>query len=320
MTAAPDDVWEALLGSRDRAMRVARARCADPHEAEDCVQEALVRIAAMPNVDISRIGPLVSTVVARLAVDGHRARGRSTRLAGKLRSLDRAAPSPEEDVCDFAEARWLWSLRESLSDQDRRALELRIAGRSVTESAEDLGVTYKAAENSLRRARSRLRTAWAATAALIGVLWVRRPAIPATALAAAPVAFLAAATLAVLSPAQAPTPAAPVNGPTIIASLDDRPAPVSLFPLQGAAAPSPGPGRGDGTPPPPVAQTEAPVESASHTRRAEITPAVEVAEHRVAGPVTAEDHETGRTFVEEVQHCAERAPERLEQGVIGCPP
>lgn len=68
-TAMPPSelLWAALLDNRERALRVARARCADPHDAEDCAQEALARVAAMPSVDLDRIGSLVTAVVSNLA-------------------------------------------------------------------------------------------------------------------------------------------------------------------------------------------------------------------------------------------------------------
>ena len=71
MRARPE-LWAALLAERDRAERVARARCRSRQDAEDCAQEAMARVAAMPDVDLTRIGPLISTVVAHLAVDTHR--------------------------------------------------------------------------------------------------------------------------------------------------------------------------------------------------------------------------------------------------------
>jgi len=65
---------------------------------------------------------------------------------------------------------WLWSRRLALSAQDRRVFELRAQSKAVPHIADELGLTYKAAENALGRARAHLRAAWRATAALLGLL------------------------------------------------------------------------------------------------------------------------------------------------------
>ena len=206
----PDpNVWAEVLAHRDRAVRVARARCSSPNDVQDCVQEALARVAAMPNLDLARIGPLITAVVSNLAVDAHRQRARTDRTAGKLRRTLVHPPPHEDDVCDRHEARWLRSQMDGLTAQDRQALELRASGLRVGEIAREMGVTYKAAENALGRARLGMRAVWRATAALLGVLWgVRReprrtPAAPALATAALAAAVL---TVAFVEPTPAATP------------------------------------------------------------------------------------------------------------------
>lgn len=54
-------------------------------------------------------------------------------------------------------------------------MELRADGLDIAEIAAELGVSYRAAEGALGRARGRLRKAWAATAALLSPLLLWRP-------------------------------------------------------------------------------------------------------------------------------------------------
>lgn len=182
-------LWSAVLAERPRAERIARARCATPQDAEDCVQEAIARVAAMPHVDRARVGPLLATVTAHLAVDSHRGRVRAFNGESRLRSALMLEETPEESVCDAAEARWLWQRMDSLAAQDRRVLELRAQGRTAPETAATLGLTYKAVESSYTRARKKMRAIWRATAAGLGILWGRPTRRPAEAAVLATAAF-----------------------------------------------------------------------------------------------------------------------------------
>ena len=197
MDARREDVWAALVDNRERAMRVALSRCGSREEVDDCVQEAMTRVAAMPDVDVARIGQLLTAVVSNLAVDAHRARSRA--IQNLHRVVPPPQPGPDEVVCDVAEARWLWAQRGKLAERDRRVLDLRVANRSVGEAARELGITYKSAEHALARARGFLRAAWRATAALAGILWgsrLRRSvAGPAVALSPAALSLVLALTI-----------------------------------------------------------------------------------------------------------------------------
>jgi RNA polymerase sigma factor (sigma-70 family) len=195
---ARERLWQAVLAERERAQRVARARCGMAQEAEDCVQEAMLRVVTMPGVDPCRVGTLLTTVVANLAADGHRARARALRAQPRLATAH-VAPSPEDAVCDDAEARWLWSRRGALPEQDRAVLELRTQGLTVAETAAALGVSYKASESAFTRARSRMRAIWQATAAMVGVL-CGRPAKQSGAGGAVAAAAVSAAVVGSLLP------------------------------------------------------------------------------------------------------------------------
>lgn len=182
-----EQLWSAVLAERGRAERVAHARCSSVHDAEDCVQEAMARVVAMPDVDLDRVGPLLATVVTNLAMDTHRARARTVRVEARLGARPGLAHSPEDDVCDVEEARWLWRRRVDLGAQDRAVLELRAAGYGAADAAAALDVSYKTAESAYTRARTKMRAIWRAAAALLGILWWRpvRPRADATAVALA---------------------------------------------------------------------------------------------------------------------------------------
>jgi RNA polymerase sigma-70 factor (ECF subfamily) len=187
-TASLTERWDAVLEHRDRALQVARARLRDPHDVDDCVQEGMARVVAMPDVDLHRIGPLLSKVVANVATDTHRRGARGSRLIAKAGGALVQDEAMDEPVCDAAEARWLRAQLSRLNPQDRAVLEMRADNRTVAETAAALGISYKAAESAFTRARSALKAMWRATLAALGLAFGRAAksarAVPAGAVAA----------------------------------------------------------------------------------------------------------------------------------------
>jgi RNA polymerase sigma factor (sigma-70 family) len=208
--------WDAVLEHRDRAFRVARARLSNPYDVDDCVQEGMARVVAMPNLDLDRVGPLLSTVVANVATDTHRKHSRSSRLQARLTGSVVTAQVHDEPVCDAAEARWLHTQLGSLAPRERAVLELRAEGRTVAQTAAALGMTYKAVESAFTRGRTALKDLWRATLAGIGALVTRAWRAPdraaGTAVLAAAVSLAGAAIhLSPLSPAGPGTLAGPAT-------------------------------------------------------------------------------------------------------------
>lgn len=185
--------WDAVLVHRDRALRVARARLSDPYDVDDCVQESMARVVAMPNLDLGRVGPLLSTVVANVAADTHRQHVRASRLTSKVTSSAVPLQPGDEPVCDAAEARWLHSQLHTLGARERAVLELRAEGRTVAETAAALGMTYKAVESAFTRGRNALKTLWRSTLVAVAVCVRRAWRTPEAGISAA--AFAAAAVL-----------------------------------------------------------------------------------------------------------------------------
>ena len=317
MGQAAPEVWSALLEHRERALRVARARSGGSDEAEDIVQEAMARIAGMQSVDLDRLPGLLSAVTGNLAADAHRLRARDARARGRIAGAEaRGQAGPEEDVCDVHEARWLWQVAGTLGEQDRRALQLRAHGLDVSQIAAELGVTYKAAENALGRARTKMRAAWSATAALIGVLLGRRPRREPAAVVAAPLAA-AAFVLAVLAPAAQP-------------DVQPEPPPATAAANGGSTATAPaamsataeGPAL-----PPPAAPTQPALDGPSKPPPPPTGPAPErtIVERPVdAGPVQVgrvyvEEHRQDEPMLDSVRRCVAEGVS-LDPSHLGCAP
>jgi RNA polymerase sigma factor (sigma-70 family) len=156
-----------VLVHRDRLLRIARTRTSTAQDAEDCVQEAMLRCVEFPNLDESRLGPFLTTVTLRLCADRHRERAGDERLRLRLGFRDRDEPGPEEEICDRSEAAWLATRFGELTQRQQDIIRAREAGLSCAEVASQFKMTYVSVESSLSRARTRFREALAKT---MGVL------------------------------------------------------------------------------------------------------------------------------------------------------
>ena len=200
--------WALVVAHRERLLGIARRRCADIGEAEDCVHEAMLQCAAYPALDEARVAQLLTTMTVRKCVDAHRGRARRTALAARALT-ETVTPGPEERACDRAEARWLAGHLESLPAQQRSVLLARADGASPADIAVSHAMTYKAVESTLSRARRTLRAALASASCVAAVLaaaarklrFSAAPAMTATALVV--VAGVALGPLAPESPAPA---------------------------------------------------------------------------------------------------------------------
>jgi len=305
--------WAAVVEHRDRALRVARARCSDRSAVDDCVQEAMARVVAMPNLDLSRVGPLLSVVVANVAADVHRGQARTRSLGVKLGAAVRPDPSPDDHVCDQAEARWLARQAESLPSQDRAVLLLRAEGMTVAEAATYLGITYKAAESSFTRARKALKAAWRATLGVLAAL-LGRPSRDHE----RPVVLVSAAGAVAVTCALAWWPPESVADAPAVVSVRPPPAaavPVVAAPAKATVAQPPA----AVTPPPITTSQRGPAAQpvAAPTEGGPVVTSVAEVERPAVGPidkggtrVTYED--SGESFVDTVNRC-------LSEGVIVTP-
>jgi RNA polymerase sigma factor (sigma-70 family) len=157
LTPPRESRWELLLPHRLRLLRLAQRRLSNREDAEDCVQDALIRAACAAHLDETRIGPFLTTVVIHLCADHGRARSRAQRVLSRIRYPD-TEPSPEEIVCDRSQAMWLNHLIDhQLSQRERDVLQAKADGLSTKQTADQLNITDKAAEATFTRARARMR-------------------------------------------------------------------------------------------------------------------------------------------------------------------
>jgi RNA polymerase sigma factor (sigma-70 family) len=167
--------WERAEAERPLLVRIARRQGLTLEDAEDCVQEAMLRVVVRPDLDEDRMGALLTTVVIRCAVDFHRRTKCRTsvieRAASVLTAIDDADPATV--VCDRDEARWTARLVGRLPASQRRALLAKAEGRAVRDIAADMSTTAKAVESLLSRARAAARSGMASgLSAVVG--WCRR--------------------------------------------------------------------------------------------------------------------------------------------------
>ncbi|MGW0468921.1 sigma-70 family RNA polymerase sigma factor [Streptomyces sp. NPDC003027] len=164
--------WQHLWSHREQLLKVARRRSLSTEDAEDAVQEAMLRAAENPHLDLDdpRLGAWLTTVTMRLCVDRYRQVNREA----EVRRIPRlVAPGPvpvDEAVCDRAEAKWLAFRSRELPARQAEALRLKAQDRDVGQVAQEMGLSYEAVESLLARARRTLRNSLAGTLAL--ALWL----------------------------------------------------------------------------------------------------------------------------------------------------
>jgi RNA polymerase sigma-70 factor (ECF subfamily) len=150
----------------------------DVDDAEDVVQEAMLRAATFENLDEERLGELLTSVTVRLCVDEHRRRVRAVSLRHRI-PVDRGEePGADERVCARAEAEWAADVVRTLPPMQQVVIEDRANGLSFDEISRRHRVSYKSVESSASRARAVVRRALAATLAAFAVVR-RHVAVPA---------------------------------------------------------------------------------------------------------------------------------------------
>lgn len=189
------DRWQQIWNYREQLLKVARRRSMSLQDAEDAVHEAMARAAERPHLDGDRLGAWLTSVTIRLCIDQHRQLSRDAgicRRVGSMLTVPSTVPH-EEAVCDRAEAKWLAQQSVELPKNQVEALRLKAQDFEVAQVAQRIGLTYKAAESVLGRARRTLRAALAATLAVAVGMWRSRPRLDGGTPTAAPPAVLASA-------------------------------------------------------------------------------------------------------------------------------
>lgn len=213
--------WQLVLPHRPYLVRIAVSRGMSPEDAEDCAQEAMVRCVGFATLDESRVVEFLAITTMRLCVDRHRALTHDAKVGLKLVPWYVDEPSPEDAACDRSEAAWVASHLADLPESQRLALAAKADGLSCQEIAARMGLSYKAVESLLSRARAYVRAAVASAWVLLARARRRGVDLPAD----APVfAMGAIVTIAALAP----------GGPAFSGPGTPPPPPVALY----AAAPT----------------------------------------------------------------------------------
>ena len=229
---------ELLDAWRDLA---ARSRGRTDADAEDHLQDAVVAALA----EHHRTGRLPETARAWLRTVAQRREADHVRRAQRERRYAAAARDPEHaddvagEVLDRHEAHWLAARVETLPSRTRAVVHALAAGRSQRDVADQLGLTTRAVEAHVRRARLALRGALERAGALVPLLLGRRRwrrALP-----VASVGVAAALGLAMIGPPPGEDRLLPVPVPPIprVQRTPDPDTPGPAYAVAGRAAPHP---------------------------------------------------------------------------------
>lgn len=154
-TSSWEQRWACLLPHRESVVRLARSRGAGA-DAEDVVQEALLRAASHPGLDLSRAKSYLAKIVVNLVIDLHR---RSVK-EDRLRAHTSLVPVPQLDsevVEDRDLARRATQLVSAMAPEVRTILRLRRDGATWSQVGKILGEPPAKAEMRYRRAMRPLR-------------------------------------------------------------------------------------------------------------------------------------------------------------------
>ncbi|MBM7441922.1 RNA polymerase sigma factor [Streptomyces sp. HB132] len=252
----PGNRWELIWSHRDELLEIAHSRSSSAEEAEDAVQEAMIRAVENPDVHYGRVRSWLRTATVRACAERHRQVARDRELS---RSLSAAPVEPfpvEERACDRAEAEWLADRSaELLPARQAHALRLQAQDLDVGQVARTMGLSYRATESLLARARRSLRDVLAGSLTLAATVWMCARRFPRTGVTQSAGVTSAAVTLAVAGlvlpagPFDRPDGRSPGDGPETVAPraapAAEIPAPRAAPARPPAATPSPVPRRVD---------------------------------------------------------------------------
>jgi RNA polymerase sigma-70 factor (ECF subfamily) len=154
-TAAMEQLWQEMHAP---LLRVIARRVSDPRDAEDVLQDVMLRIQRQSREidDVDNLGAWVHQVTRSAVIDFYRRRAaRAERPTGI--DLDELAPAaPEEQRTDLTPC--IRPLVSRLPDKYREALELtEFEGLSQVAAAERLGLSTSGMKARVQRARGQVR-------------------------------------------------------------------------------------------------------------------------------------------------------------------
>lgn len=146
-----------LLPHKDRLYRLAMGILLDSAEAEDTVEDTLIKVWEQHRSglvqNISNLPAYLTTLCRNLAID------RSRRLSTHQVSLTEAAEIPSEDNAETRERyNRALTLIHSLTEPQRSCLLLRdVEGLSYQQIAQQLGLTEAQVKVNIHRGREKVR-------------------------------------------------------------------------------------------------------------------------------------------------------------------
>lgn len=162
-TATVEDLWREMHGP---LLRLIARRVSDPRDAEDVLQEVMVRLQRHPREmdEFDHVGAWIQQVTRSAVVDFYRRRAtRPERAAGtgtdvdEFRASDAMDATPPEEL-RLELSRCLRPLLARLPDKYREALELTEFGElTQVEAASRLGLSTSGMKARVQRARGQLR-------------------------------------------------------------------------------------------------------------------------------------------------------------------
>lgn len=246
-----------LVRARQAAIRQCVRAGAEPHDAEDHAQDALIALLEQ-GTQVTSVGAWVATVARRRHADQLRRRIRERAAAARLaarRSTDDA--DPQQAVPDRAQAAWMVRTLDTLPPATQAVCRAAARGLAVPGIARALGLSVRSVESHLTRARRHVRRLGALVAVgLIGFgqRCVRGVTQYGPVEAGAAIAVPAAALLALAAPV-VNRPAAPAvsvpRPPAVVESSTIAPPPTSPAPPSITASPGRAPAPQAGAAPAP---------------------------------------------------------------------
>lgn len=139
-----------------RLRRYVRARAPQGHDAEDVVQEALLKLLQRPALPRDAARAWLFTTAQRAAADRWRRRSNAAPLDADVT----APPDPDANGTEAYLAGCLAPMLRGLSEADREVLRrIDVEGAAQADVARDLGLSGSTLRSRVQRARARLRAA-----------------------------------------------------------------------------------------------------------------------------------------------------------------
>ena len=143
---------------REYAVDAVRRAVGNAVDAEDCVQDAILRLLDREDIDPARARALLTRTAVNIAIDRLRSERRAQRAMQRLAAEESGrVVSPEHVIADRDHVSRVMAAIDTLPRRERQVLLLRLTGLSAVETARMLGLSAKSVEGAYTRARARVR-------------------------------------------------------------------------------------------------------------------------------------------------------------------